>query len=61
MQLFNIDKIQKHYKYDSYTCNKSKIDFPGVQKVELFPYMIQYIKMQMKRRNERKIFSEQRT
>ena len=48
MQLFNIDKIQKHYKYDFYTCNKSKIDFPGVQKVELVPYMIQSIKMQMK-------------
>ena len=50
MQLFNIDKIQKHYKYDSYTCNKSKIDFPGVQEVELVPHMIQSMKMQMPKR-----------
>jgi hypothetical protein len=41
--------------------NKSKIDFPGVQEVETFAHVIQSIKMQMQKRNERKVFPEQRT
>ena len=53
--------LEKCLDKDSHTCNKSKIDFPGVQEVELIHHMIQSMKMQKQKRNERKIFPEQRT